>query len=168
MLYYATVHAHLLYCPIILSVASKTNLNRLATMQKKAIRLVYLTNYFEHTANLFYDAKILPLFYLIKQAKLMFMHAVNYEYCPKSYRDVFTRVNADELAYNLRYPNDFELPRPRIELLKRIPIYTLPQEWNDCEELRFYHNPLTFKITLVETLFRMFAEENNLTGGQLY
>jgi Reverse transcriptase (RNA-dependent DNA polymerase) len=57
MLYYATVHAHLLYCPIILSVASKTNLNRIALMQKKAIRLVYLTSYFEHTATLFYDAK---------------------------------------------------------------------------------------------------------------
>jgi hypothetical protein len=114
--------------------------------------------------------KILPFFYLIKQAKLMFMHSVKYEYCPKSYRDVFSRVNVDDLAYNLHYPNNFEIPRPRIELFKRMPIYTgtLPQEWNDCEELRFYQNPLTFKITLVETLFRMLAEEHNLTGEQLY
>jgi hypothetical protein len=166
MLYYATVHSHLLYCPIILSIASKTNINRIATMQKKAIRIVYLTDHHEHTANLFYDAKILPLSYLIKHAKLLFMHTIKYDFCPKSFRDVFTRTITDNPVYNLRYPNDFDLPRPRIELFKCMPIYTLPQEWNECEELRFYQNPVTFKIALTETLFHIFALENNLFGGQ--
>jgi hypothetical protein len=38
--------------------------------------------------------------------------------------------------YDLRYPNDFVVPRARIELFKKIPAYTLPTEWNNCEDLQ--------------------------------
>jgi hypothetical protein len=41
LLYFATVHFHLLYCPIILSIACKTQLNRLIVLQKKAVRILY-------------------------------------------------------------------------------------------------------------------------------
>jgi hypothetical protein len=34
MLYFATVHSHLMYCPIITSICSKTNINKLFVLQK--------------------------------------------------------------------------------------------------------------------------------------
>jgi hypothetical protein len=62
------------------------------------------------------------------------------------------------MVYNLRYPNDFDVPRARIELFKKMPLYTLPTEWNNCHDLRFYQNLTTFKITLSENLFKSLAE----------
>jgi hypothetical protein len=133
-------------------------------MQKKALRIISGISYYEHTAPLFLDNVILPLEYIIKYAKLMFMHSVKFNFCPKSFRDVFTRIDPTDNVYDLRYPNEFEVPRARIEHFKRIPLFTLPVEWNDCNELRFYQNPLTFKLTLLETLFRTWAESNNLVS----
>jgi hypothetical protein len=39
-LYYALVHSHLTYCPIIVSCASASNINKILKIQKKAIRIV--------------------------------------------------------------------------------------------------------------------------------
>ncbi len=49
------VHSHLSYCPIILNCLSKTNLNRLEKVQKKAIRIITNSKYNAHTAPLFID-----------------------------------------------------------------------------------------------------------------
>jgi hypothetical protein len=166
MLYFATVHSHLTYCPIIVSVASKTCVNKLFLMQKKAVRIISGVEFSAHTAPLFLSNNILPLSLIIRYAKLMFMHSVKYGFCPKSFNDVFTRINPDNAVYELRYPNEFEVPRSRIELFKRIPLVSLPFEWNGCNELRFYQNPITFKLTLLETLFRDWATDNNLIGEQ--
>jgi hypothetical protein len=39
---------------------------------------------------------------------------MEYEYCPKSFRDMFIRCNPENIVYEFRYPNDFEVPRARI------------------------------------------------------
>jgi hypothetical protein len=84
---------------------------------------------------------------------------------PKSFLDVFRKLDTENLVYELRYPNEFEVPRARIELFKRIPLFTLPTDWNNCGDLRFYIvNPTTFRITLVNVLRQKFATENNLGG----
>jgi hypothetical protein len=75
MLYFATVHSHLNYCPFILSIASKSQINKLFILQKKAIRIVTSSAYHAHTALLFYECNILPVNYLIDYAKLNFMHS---------------------------------------------------------------------------------------------
>jgi hypothetical protein len=136
-------------------------------MQKKAIRIISGVQYNDHTAGLFLELNILPFNLIIKQYKLMFMHSVKFGFCPKSFNDVFVRRNNENLAYELRYPNEFDVPFARIELFKRVPLFTLPTEWNNCAELRFYQNPLTFKLILIETLFREFANENNMIGELL-
>jgi hypothetical protein len=164
MLYFATIHSHLTYCPIILSIVCKTQIKKLFMLQKKAIRIITGSSFNDHTAPLFHDCNILTLDQIIEYAKLNFMHSVKYEYCPKSFLDVFRKIDTDNLVYELRYPNEFEVPRARIELFKRIPLYTLPLEWNNCGDLRFYVNPTTFKITLFDVLRQKFATVNNLVG----
>jgi hypothetical protein len=162
MLYFSLVHSHLTYCPIIFSIANKNHLNKLMVQQKKAIRIISDAPYNEHTAPLFVSHEILRLDYLIIQSRLMFMHAIKYQYCPKSFRNVFTVNPADNLPYDLRNANDFAMPRARIEMFKKIPIYTLPLEWNNSGDLQFYQNMTTFKITLKETLLSKFAAENTI------
>jgi hypothetical protein len=166
LLYFATFHSHITYCPIITSCSAKTNLNKILVMQKKAIRIITFSKCNEHTGPLFLLEKILPFDLIVQQAKLLFMHSVKYNYCPKSYDNVFVPVNHDNYVYDLRYPNDFEVPRARIELFKKIPLYTLPTEWNNSLDLRFYQNLATFKIILSETLFRTLAEADGLPGEQ--
>jgi hypothetical protein len=85
---------------------------------------------------------------IIKYSKLKFMHAVKFNYCPKSFIDTFTLIDNDNRHYELRNPQEFEMPRARIESFKKIPIYSLTEEWNNCGDLRFYQNPATFIITL--------------------
>jgi hypothetical protein len=164
MLYFATVHAHLLYCPIILSISCKTNLNQIIIMQKKAVRIISGAGYNDHTAPLFYELNILPLIYLIEQAKLKFMHSVRFEYCPKSFHESFKKIDVDNQVYDLRYPNEFEVPRVKLDLFKRIPLYSLPYEWNNCGDLRFYSNPTTFSIELYNYLCNKFIMDNGLNG----
>jgi hypothetical protein len=55
---------------------SITNKNRLAKIQKKAIRIVTGSAYNAHTAPLFVDHNILNFEKIIKQGVLNFMHAV--------------------------------------------------------------------------------------------
>jgi hypothetical protein len=114
-------------------------------MQKKAIRIVTGSSFNEHTAPLFHECNILTVNQIIEYAKLNFMLSVKFEYCPKSFLEVFRKIDINNLVYDLRYPNEFEVPRARIELFKRIPIFTLPNDWNNCGDLRFYVNPTTFK-----------------------
>jgi hypothetical protein len=54
------------------------------------------------------------------------------------------------------------IPRARIEMFKKMPIYTLPLEWNNSGDLQFYQNVATFKIILKETLLQRFATDNNI------
>jgi len=82
-LYFALIHSHLSYCPIILNCLS--NMNRLEKVKKKAIRVITKSPYNAHTPPLFFINKILPLDKIIKQSKLLFMHSIFNEYAPISF-----------------------------------------------------------------------------------
>jgi Reverse transcriptase (RNA-dependent DNA polymerase) len=162
LLYFSLIHCHLTYCPLIYSICSKTQIKKLSILQKKAVRIISGLGYNDHTAPYFLSNDIMPLELIIKNSTLLFMHSVKYRYCPKSFYDVFV-LNNDDIGYELRYYNEFILPRARIELFKRIPLYYLPFEWNNSGDLKFYQNRETFRIILRETLMREFATNNNIS-----
>lgn len=154
-LYFAHIHSHLSYCPVILSTLSTANRNRLFKVQKKAIRIMTNSNYNAHTSPLFVQHKILPLDLILKQGKLLFMHSIYYGYAPKSFSNVWKKneQRTGELNIELRNDNLFTIPAPRIEFFKRMPIYSLPCEWNGSGILMFYNNLTTFKFALRDALF---------------
>jgi Reverse transcriptase (RNA-dependent DNA polymerase) len=164
MLYFALIHCHFTYCPLIYSIANKSQINKLFLLQKKAIRIISNVGYRDHTAPLFIAKDIMPIDIIIKYNRLLFMHSIKHRYCPKSFYDVFTLSN-DDISYELRYTNDFIIPRARIELFKKIPLHYLPFEWNNSGDLQFYQNRETFRIILRETLMREF-EEAHLNQNQ--
>ena len=152
-LYFALVHSHLSYCPTILNCLSTSNKNRLLKIQKKAIRLITGSNYNAHTNPLFLEHKILPFDKIIKQGMLNFMHSVNYNYAPSSFTNHWTKNSDRENDRVLRNDDDFVIPIPRIDLVKRLPFYSLPYLWNQSGNLKFYDNPITFKRALRSQLF---------------
>ena len=131
-LYFALIHSHLSYCPIILGCLNKSNLKKLEKVQKKAIRIITKSSYNAHTQPLFFHNKILPLDKIIKQSKLTFMHSVFYNYAPTSFDSIWAKNSDRQLSQNLRNENEFRLPNPRIEIFKKLPPYSLPLEWNNA------------------------------------
>ncbi len=56
--------------------------------------------------------------------------------------------------YQLRNDDLFILPTLRIELFRKVPLYSLPHAWNELSDsLRYQHNRTTFKIALSDSLF---------------
>ena len=70
---------------LIISSGQKTQLSRITTMQKKAIRIICGTSYNAHTDELFKTLRILPFSDLITEARLKFMHTVTFNYCHESF-----------------------------------------------------------------------------------
>ncbi len=79
-------------------------------------------------------------------AKLQFMHSIYYDYAPVSFVNTWNKNNVRNLNQNLRNDELFMLPNPRIELFKKMPMYSLPYEWNISGDLKFYQNlgPISF------------------------
>jgi hypothetical protein len=155
-LYYAMIHPHLLYCINIFSCTSQSNLNKILLVQKKAIRVITKENYNAHTAPLFKKLGILPFDKLLIQAKLNFMHAIEYNYAPSTFSSTFTKNNDRNIDHNLRNVNDFLIPFARIDLFKKIPLYSFPKAWNDdIGDLRFQRNKITFQIALKDHLLEL-------------
>ena len=76
------------------------------------------------------------------------MHSIRYGYAPESFNDVWNLNANRDHDYQLRNNNEFALPAPRIEFVKKQPIYTLPNEWNSLGNSRFQRNAVTFRIEL--------------------
>jgi hypothetical protein len=151
-LYYALIHSHLTYCPIILSCINTKNKNCITKVQKKAIRIITKSNYNEHTGPLFNELKILTYDKIITQAKLQFMHAIEYSYAPESFSNIWTKNERREVGYELRNQNEYIIPNHRIELFKRIPLFSLPTEWNSAGDIIFHENKILFRNLLKEKL----------------
>ena len=158
-LYYAIFHSHLLYCPIIVSSTSSTNLKRVLTLQKKAIRITARAKNLTHTRPLFSKLKVLPHDLIIKQSKLQFMHSIRFGYAPASFNAIWPLNANREHDYQLRNNQEFVLPAPRIEFFKKQPIYTLPHEWNSLGDIRFQNNMVTFRIALKKDLLNILDED---------
>ena len=152
MLYTSFFHCHLLYCPLIYSCTSSSNINKIFTLQKKAIRSIMGAKYRDHTKELFKKANILPLEKIIRQSKSLFMHSIFYNYAPVSFENIWTKITERNLNQDLRNENDFILPFPRIELFKKLPTYSLPHNWNQLKDIRYQPNRFTFKTTLSNDL----------------
>jgi hypothetical protein len=151
-LYYAFIQSHLNYCPIILSSISQQNFNQIKLIQKKAIRIITGSTYTAHTAPLFAQLQILPYELILKQAKLLFMHSIEYDYAPISFQGIWTKNSVNQGERPLRNADNYSLPNPRTELFKKSPLYSLPLEWNNFDDNRYIRNRTTFKTALKYSL----------------
>jgi hypothetical protein len=110
--------------------ANKTTLAPLFLMQKKAVRIISRAKYRDHTNPLFVHLGILPLDELITYQRLKFMHSYYFHKLPISFAQIW-QTNAERNPVRiLRNGNDYFIHQHRIELVKRMPLYTFPAAWN--------------------------------------
>ena len=77
LVYAAHVHSHLNYISFILSVALKKRVEPLASVQRKAIRIVDFAFYRDIAPPIFAKLNILPLKFLIDYNAFLFMYDYN-------------------------------------------------------------------------------------------
>jgi hypothetical protein len=129
-LYYALVHSSISYCLNVYGSANKTKLAPLFLKQKKAIRIISRAKYRDHTAPLFANLEILPLDELVSYQRLKFMHCFHHQKLPISFAQMWT-TNADRNPERvLRNAQDYAIPHHRVEMVKRMPLYSFPAAWN--------------------------------------
>ncbi len=118
-LYFALIHPHLSYCPITTSCAINSNILKIQKFQKKTICIISNKQYLDHTVRLFKSLNMLPFHQLITYSKLNFRHSIIYNYCPKSFHNIWITNNEhEERQQNLRNADHLEITHPGIELYK--------------------------------------------------
>ena len=87
------------------------------------------------------------------------MHSIANNYAPSSFSDIWHKNDDRDVSYQLRNRDLFVVPPFRIELFRKIPLYSLPSAWNELpDSLRYQHNRTTFKIALTDHFFDQLAE----------
>ncbi len=130
------IHSHLSYCINVYGCAYSTNLQRLRVKQKEAIRIIGNVGYRDHTPPLFKQNLVLPLDEMIKFAKLKFMHCYANLKLPLSFHDLWPLNRDANPERILRNANNLRIPAHHFASLKRMPLFSFPQSWNEEEEAR--------------------------------
>ena len=92
-LYSSLVEPHFSYCVEVWGNTYRTYLQSLYKKQKRAIRIVCKSSYLCHSAELFRELEVLPLFHLVKYKTAIFMYKVFYNLVPANILSHFTHIS---------------------------------------------------------------------------
>ena len=130
--YYSDIHSYLNYANLAWGSTYLTNLKKLRSQQKHAIRIVHSKTKFEHTKELFKSASVLNLYKLNILNIAVFMHRVHTRTSPPVFTGTFQRIYH---LYSTRL-STLNFSKPKLKLTKtkyRISIRG-PTIWNDFVE----------------------------------
>ena len=117
-MYYCFVYPYLQYCNEVWGNAYSIHLNRLIVLQKRVIRIIAKVDKFHHTDSLFTKFEIIKFCrindYMIGQIMIKAFRRL----LPEPVQSIFVK-NENIYDYNTRQRNDFHLPRPKSNLLKK-------------------------------------------------
>jgi hypothetical protein len=112
-----------LYCLPLYSCTTAKNINKLAVIQKKAIRNVCNVNYNAHTAQLFTNLKIFPLNELIIYTQSTLTLSIIYKYGPKILHDEWKTNQERNPGLDLRNANDLYIPAATSDQVQKLPLF---------------------------------------------
>ena len=117
-MYYCFVYPYLQYCNEVWGNAYSTHLNRIKLLQKRVIRVIANVDKYYHTDALFTRFKILKFqqinHYMIGQI----MYKAFMKSLPEPVQSIFV-MNETIYDYDTRQRNDFHLPKPKSNLLRK-------------------------------------------------
>ena len=130
---YALILPFLNYCNIVWGNCSKTEIQTLALLQKKAIRICSHSNYLAHTTPIFKELKTLKVndIHRYQTAIFMFKHTANL--LPPSFQNFFTH-NTNIHSYPTRHSTDFHLNNPKTLKAHKSIRHHGPDIWNSLPE----------------------------------
>ena len=130
ILYYTFIYPYLCYCNHVWGNTYITYLDKLYTMQKKVVRIIYGVKPRTHTKPLFEDVKILDIFQINKYLIGKFMFKVYKSTSLDIFMSMFV-YNSSIHAYDTRQSSHFHAPLIKKELSKSNVRYKGAAVWND-------------------------------------
>ena len=151
-LYYSYIHSYINYANVAWGSTYLTNLKKLRSQQKHAIRIVHNKRKFEHTKELFESVSVLNLYKLNILNIVAFMHRVHTKASPPVFTGDFQRISH---LYSTR-SSTLNFSKPKLKLTKtkyRISIRG-PAIWNDFIEdcLKSIEKTPFFKVKMKSKL----------------
>jgi len=141
LIYYSLFHSHLIYCITIWTCTSKSNLQKVAVLQKSAVRIIDDAHYNSHTEPIFKKHEILPFDKLVLFFNLQFAHRYLLNLLPLSLKEIW-QINQNQI--NLGNQNDqirlrprgtFRLVFTRLSICEKFPYFSVPRYWNNFPDL---------------------------------
>ena len=129
-IYHSLFHSHLLYCPLIVNSSSKSNIEKIFIMQKKAICSITNSKPHAHTEPIFSSLKILPYHKIIYKAQLTFFHSIHKKYAPKpptTFSSTLQLNSERNPANKLRYAASYFVPPANFAFFEGSPLHVLPR-----------------------------------------
>jgi hypothetical protein len=74
-------------------------------------------------------------------------------------QQLFEKNNMENRYYEFRNIPDFNVPFARIELVKRLPVYSMTSLWNRSGVVTYHSNHVTFQIALKDEIFNSLNDE---------
>ena len=91
LLYFALIYPYLTYCNIVWASTYHFHLDRLNTLQKRIIRIVFLLAFLSSTKSTFVNNNLLSIHQIHCLQVLLFMFCYDYNALPKVFRGFFSR-----------------------------------------------------------------------------
>ena len=127
---------------------SDSNVQKLFTLQKKAVRHICFASFYDHTSKLFASLSILKFPDLIHVHIAMFAYCSVNSYNPPVFNNYFTPIK-DIHSYNTRQAWDMHKSRPRSNIFKQCLWYRANTIWNSLSNAIKHHPSLySFKHNL--------------------
>ena len=154
-LYYAIIYPYLSYGILAWGYASKTLIDRILLLQKKALRIICNTDYMAHTEPLFLANNILRINEIYSLQLGIFMFLLNNNKLPHIFNSMFVR-NQHFHNYPTRQARSFHLPKTRTLFANHIFTFAGPKLWNSLPpsltQLKNLHSfKRKFKSSLLTT-----------------
>ena len=130
-LYSPLILPYLTYCAEIWGNTSKTVIDPIIKLQKKAIRIINQTGYLAHTNPLFIKNNLLKLEDLIKLNTLIIAFKAKHKQLPDAIQKLF---EFRETKYNLRGINKYRKHFARTETKAHCISVKSVNQWNDLED----------------------------------
>ena len=98
-LFSSLVEPHFAYCVEVWGNTYRTYLQSLCKKQKRSIRIACKSSYVCHSAELFKELEVLPLFHLVKYKTAIFMHRLFYYLVPNNIYHTFNVYSTRQHEY---------------------------------------------------------------------
>ena len=129
MIYNTLILPYIHYCNIVWGNCSKTKLDHILLLQKKAVRICSKAKYLSHTNILFHRLKVLKVHDINYLQIAIFMFKYNKEMLPPVFNGFFS-YNNNLHSYPTRTCNNIHLSNPKILLAHKSLRHHGPDIWN--------------------------------------
>jgi len=153
-IYNSLVYPQLNYCNILWGCASKSVLNELIVLQKRAIRIIGNASYLAHTNVLAKKLGVMKLTDInVFQSALFVFKYVN-NYLPSACDEFLSKSDQSNNAYSFRHTILFLIPSYRTSLREKCSLVRFSQIWNAIpNEIKTSPSLSIFKLRLKDHLF---------------